>query len=363
LPYRKKALEKINIKDEPDTQKSKGFSGLLVGIGKRVLLLVVLGLAIQLILPQITSFQNNLAIVKSLKTWLLGLAVLAQFFGYVGNGFTIKELVKSAHRQFSVMRGVMISLASASIGMVAGGMIASAASIFRWVKASGGGNGGASLSATLPPIILDVVLLGISIIGGIYLFFNKNITEWQVTAFASISLLLLALFVFFSYALKNREKSKMIAYKFVSSGLRLFKKKVNQERINQEFDRLFNAWDSLLAGGWKGPFLGSIAYVFFDMLTIYLVFLSTGNTVPIFVLIAGYGLPVLLGKMAFIFPGGIGIIETSMVALYASLGVPSAQATVVVLVYRIISFWVPLILGFMFIPFLSNNNGKNKQKA
>jgi uncharacterized protein (TIRG00374 family) len=66
----------------------------------------------------------------------------------------------------------------------------------------------------------------------------------------------------------------------------------------------------------------------------------------------GYGLPLILGKMAFIIPGGVGVIETAMVGLYTEVGVPSSTAVVVVLIYRLISFWLPLIIGFIIIPIL-----------
>jgi uncharacterized protein (TIRG00374 family) len=65
------------------------------------------------------------------------------------------------------------------------------------------------------------------------------------------------------------------------------------------------------------------------------------------VLFAGYGLPLLLAKMAFIVPGGVGVIETSMAALFTSQGVPGDIALVVILGYRLLSFWIPIMIGFL----------------
>lgn len=48
--------------------------------------------------------------------------------------------------------------------------------------------------------------------------------------------------------------------------------------------------------------------------------------------LAGYGLPLLLGKIAFVMPNG--------------LGVPDPITVVVVLGYRLISFWIPSLSGF-----------------
>mgnify|MGYP001769238907 CR=1 FL=1 len=56
--------------------------------------------------------------------------------------------------------------------------------------------------------------------------------------------------------------------------------------------------------------------------------------------------PKLLGKAAFFLPGGVGIIEGTMAALYNGLGVPPGVTVVVILGYRVLSFWIPTLLGF-----------------
>jgi uncharacterized membrane protein YbhN (UPF0104 family) len=115
--------------------------------------------------------------------------------------------------------------------------------------------------------------------------------------------------------------------------------------------RLFNGWDRMGDGGWRGPALGAAINTVFDMLTLYLVFMAAGHPVSPAVLLAGYGLPLLLGK-APLLPGGVGIVESTMAALYTGLGVPSAIAVVVVLIYRFFSFWLPSLVGFPLIPVL-----------
>ena len=61
-------------------------------------------------------------------------------------------------------------------------------------------------------------------------------------------------------------------------------------------------------------------------------------------LIAGYGVPLLLGRSSFV-PGGIAVVEVAMAALYGGLGVPANVAVVAVLTYRLISFWLPAAVG------------------
>ena len=344
--------------DQNDQQQTPipGFFSIIL---KNFSIIIIIGLAIYFVIPQIASLQKNMVVVRSLKIWAVGLALIAQLTSYFGSGLTIKELVKSAHRYISIFRGMMITLSSTSIGLVAGGMFGAAAATFRWVKASGGGNQGASLSATMPPLILDLVLLVVSLLGIIQLFFKHNLTVLQITSFAFITLLLLIVFLALFLGIKYREKSKDIGFRIITKVYKFFRKTTDQKIINQEFDRLFKTWDTLLSGGWKGPLIGAGITIIFDMTTIYFIFLGAGLSIPLGILITGYGLPILFGKMAFIIPGGIGVIETTMIGLYANLGIPLQVATIAVLVYRFISFWTPLLIGFVLIPFVSKTPNNN----
>ena len=86
------------------------------------------------------------------------------------------------------------------------------------------------------------------------------------------------------------------------------------------------------------------------MVTSAFLFLSAGHSISLLVLVAGYGVPQLLGKLTVIL-GGIGVVETTMVGLYSALGVPISIAVVVVLVYRLFSFWLPTIVGIALVPY------------
>jgi glycosyltransferase 2 family protein len=78
--------------------------------------------------------------------------------------------------------------------------------------------------------------------------------------------------------------------------------------------------------------------------------------------VAGYGLPLLLGKMAFVVPGGVGVVEGSTAVLYTGLGVPQATAVVVVLGYRMVSFWIPSLAGFPIAAYLQRSRVKTQTK-
>ena len=98
------------------------------------------------------------------------------------------------------------------------------------------------------------------------------------------------------------------------------------------------------------------------MLTLYLLFAAAGHAVSPGILLVGYGLPLLLGKMSFL-PGGVGIVEGTMAALYDGLGVPDGVTVVVILTYRVLSFWLPTLLGFPLVPYLQRTSSSSHDET
>jgi hypothetical protein len=84
----------------------------------------------------------------------------------------------------------------------------------------------------------------------------------------------------------------------------------------------------------------------FDMACLWCTFEAFGVRLNIGYLLVGYVVAYSVGTLAPT-PGGLGAIEGIMIALYVSFGVPSAVAVAVVLVYRIINFWLPIAPGFV----------------
>lgn len=325
----------------------------MVTIIEKLLILAILALAVFYVLPRFSSLEDSLDVLAQMNPWLITLAFIAQFFSYLGNGMTISECVKLTQSKFSALYSLLIALASASVGLVAGGMFGSTANTFRWVKAGDASNQGAALAATLPPIFLDLVLLGVSLIGLVFLLLTHELANSQIIAFSVLTLLLILLAVLLYLANKHQEAAIRRMLEILRGIFRFLKKDFEEIRLRAGLERLFTSGRYLLKGGWKGPVKAASLNITMDMLTLYLVFLASGKPVSALELVAGYSLPWLIGRLAFIFPGGVGIIESTMVAMFVSLGVEKAIAAVAVLVYRVISFWIPSLLGFVVLPVLN----------
>ncbi len=83
-----------------------------------------------------------------------------------------------------------------------------------------------------------------------------------------------------------------------------------------------------------------------DLLSLWALFLAFHRAVSPGILIAGYAMGVLFWIIS-ITPQGIGVVEGVMTLVYTSLGIPAEQSAVIALAFRGLTFWLPLLAGFL----------------
>jgi uncharacterized membrane protein YbhN (UPF0104 family) len=82
----------------------------------------------------------------------------------------------------------------------------------------------------------------------------------------------------------------------------------------------------------------------FDLLSLDLVFLALRYQPGFGPLAVAYAAANIASAIPLT-PGGLGVIEVTLVAITVGFGAPRATAVLAVLGYRIVSFWLPLIPG------------------
>lgn len=319
---------------------------LVVRIARYVLPLIFLGLAVHLLLPQVATLEHSMQVLQQMALWAVLLAVIAQVLSYLGSGYMLKSIVQLSDHHFSTIRATIIVLASYSLGMIAGGMVGSTAATYKWVQKEGVKPELAGLAGTIPGFFNSGILVLVSLVGLVHLLIVHQLTHVQAVSFILILLLLGGLVGLSLWGFRHRSEIKLLSHRLGSGWSKLRKQDYSPQRIDVWLKGVFDAWDMMIKGGWQGPVLGASLNILFDMATLYLLFIAARHTVTLGILLMGYGLPLILGRMAFVVPGGVGVVEGTMVALYRGLGVPDSVAVVVVLAYRFLSFWLPLLLGF-----------------
>jgi len=319
---------------------------LVLKVGRYLPTLIFLGLAVHLILPQLASVESSLQVIKTMALWAVLLAAFAEIISYIGYGYLINSILEIVDQHLSVLKGACITLAAASMGMLAGGTLGNAAATYRWVRKSGVSAEGSGLAGTLPTIFNNAILTILAAAGIVHLILAHELSTIQFYAFLLILTILILGSAAASWGKNHRSGFTAIALRITASFARLLHKPYIPTSTENSISRLFAALDMLHSGGWQLPALLAALSIVFDALTLYFFFIAAGHPVGLEVLLIGYGLPLLFGKMAFVIPGGVGVVESTMVALYTGLGVPASVAVVVVLGYRVFSFWIPTIVGF-----------------
>ena len=309
-----------------------------------VVLGIMVGFGLHLLLPQIAGLQDSVDHVRRLPPWLVVLAALMQVGNYGGTGLMMRALVQLVDNRLSVTRGGLIAVAAASVGLVTGGTVGNSAVTYRWVRGSGVRRLGAALCATLPLLLIHLALLLVSLIGLVSLFFIHQLTAIEVAGFAVVLALLVALIGLAIFGMARPARLIALATPWAARYHAWRGQPFDPRDVADHVDQLVNV-ALVLRRDWPGPALGAVVNLVADLATLYLLFLAAGYRVPVGVLLAGYGLPLLVGRLPIV-PGGVGVVEATMTAIFASFGAPARATLIAVLGYRLFSFWVPTLLGF-----------------
>ena len=102
--------------------------------------------------------------------------------------------------------------------------------------------------------------------------------------------------------------------------------------------------------------IGAVGYWIFDNAVLWATFHAFGESLPVTVLLMGY----LIGQLGGLLPipGGVGGIDGGLIGTLIVYGAPAATTAAAVLAYRVILFWVPLLLGTVAFASLRRNLGR-----
>jgi uncharacterized protein (TIRG00374 family) len=311
---------------------------------RNLFLLILAGLAVYFFLPQFARIGHAFQVISTLKIPLVTLAVGAQVLSYLGSGYLLRTVVRLAAKPVSVVEGALLTAGANSVGTLGGGVLGTAGMTYLWLRRRAVNSGAAGLGAWLPVFLNNAGLAVVSLTGlAILVSLNKS-------SGVLVAALCFAIFILgggaglLLWCLVCREELLPMAMRITGLIAKLRHKVQDRPATEAAVGLLLEGWDALLKGGWRGPVLGALINIGFDMLTLAFLFLATGHGVTVAVLVSGYGVPQLLGKITVIL-GGVGVVEATMVGLYSTLGVPRPIAVVVVLAYRLLSFWLPTLAG------------------
>jgi uncharacterized membrane protein YbhN (UPF0104 family) len=89
--------------------------------------------------------------------------------------------------------------------------------------------------------------------------------------------------------------------------------------------------------------LGAVGYLWFDISVLFACFAAAGHMPPLAPVVLAYQIGYLSNFIPV--PGGIGVLDGSLVGMLVLYGIPGTVATAATLAYHAISLWVPALWG------------------
>jgi hypothetical protein len=115
-----------------------------------------------------------------------------------------------------------------------------------------------------------------------------------------------------------------------------------QHNLNEGLEFLFARKDRMLA-----PAFWILLDWVLTMSILWAAFRSVNYPIAPGLVVIGFAVGICLSLVSLV-PGGLGVMESSMTAVFVSLGVPLEPAVVAVLIYRIAYYVLPLLLSLFF---------------
>jgi hypothetical protein len=311
----------------------------------------VLALAVRLVWPQLGSLQDSMELLHTMVPAYLLLAVVAQVISYLWSGAMTRDIVRLTGDTVSVRRATAVSLASGAVGLVAGGALGTAGVTFRWLRDTGVSAEGALLASWLPAVLNGASVVAFGLVGTAELMVERGLTVAEGTALGFAFAVVAAIIAALWWGAGHPAPAERLALAGERRWARMRKKPAREAQVRERVRATYAALDLLKRRGWRRPALDSALMVGFDALTLWLTFVAMLSVISPHLFFAGYGIPMLVSKVGVV-PGGIGLVEGMMVAVFHHVGEQTQVAVLAVVAYRLIAFWLPNLIGFAVLPFL-----------
>jgi uncharacterized protein (TIRG00374 family) len=126
---------------------------------------------------------------------------------------------------------------------------------------------------------------------------------------------------------------------------RRFRPGIDPEKVAATSRRLASLARSALTGRAFGISFGwAAADLLLDLLSLDLMFLAFGYQPGFGPLAVAYAAANIASAIPLT-PGGLGVVEVTLVAITVGFGSPRAVAVLAVLGYRVVNYWLPLLPG------------------
>ncbi len=301
------------------------------------IIVAIVALAVSRLAPHLNDFSKLWELKDNLKLGWIYAALFSQVFQYVGDGWFSQILLKISDikvRFKDSMRIASLNVFAAHILPVgeAGGLAAA----YHFYRKLGVDTEKFIFLTICWTAITHMILFLLFLIPG---FFLQEITATLNTSIIFISILIVTLVSFSLYISRHHLLKKMEKvlgkYKWAKPFISFaHNRAIYKERL------LKHPWLILQS------LLASLIYYASNIATLAFSFLAFGTLPSMTVIIFAYAASLLFSKITLA-PAGIGAAEASLILIFLEAHIDPPIAVGATLIYRFISFWLPIPAGFL----------------
>lgn len=317
---------------------------------RHIIIFVVIVAALYLLLPRVVDTETTLALLSDASYWLLGMAVVLEVLATLSYANLFRFVLSVLDIRLRIVEVVAITLSSLAVSHVL-----SAGGVGGWVVTYN-----ALRKRRVPHGLIFVAIAAQQFFNYVVLWFafalaliylivarGESIAGYLVGIILIGLLLWLTAYGVYLYNHRSRMRRRLAQLAHLVN--RVMRRQVVQEsHIDGWLDNLFAGMRRMTShrGAFRITALLACGFWLLDMLCLYMTFLAFGYRIGVGYLVVGYVVAYAIGTLVPT-PGGLGAVEALLMALFAGFGVPAATAVAVVLVYRLINFWLPIPPGFV----------------
>jgi len=301
--------------------------------------------------------REVLQTVGQIELWTLALPLLCTVGSYAAMARSYQRIADLAGISLGFGESFALSLVSTAANYLlsTGGLSGLALRSYYFSQRHRATWGTAVSISLAQTVVTNLVLCCFLFWGLLTLFFHDDIERASAWAAGVFFLVSFALFVLIVAVVGSKRARERVFGALLTAADRLAaplgkRGRALRSRLEEFEIELHEGVDFLIARG--NRMWGPVVFIWLDwflmMATLYAAFLCIGQPVSMGVVVIGFSIGVFLSIVNLI-PGGLGIMEGSMAAVFAGLGVPLEAAVVATLLYRLFYYLLPLIVSLVFL--------------
>ncbi len=308
------------------------------------------------VLVSVSDIRKMIRLSAKIDPYFLGLSFSAAFVSYLLIAISLKKILELMNIRLPFLEIFTVSWISTSINYVlsTGGVGGFTARVYL-LKKKGVSYSDTVVVSIIHTFIMNVILMLFVLIGFATLIAQKQMRTYNFI----ISSLLIFVALYTTYLAFKSVVNRKFRENWIdriarwTNKLHSFFSTKGADLIEtgglKSFKAEFNQGMELM-GLKKGELKAPVLYIFLDwigcLLTLYFCFLAIHYFIHPEVLVVGFAVGLFASILSLI-PGGLGVMEGSMAAVYYSLTVPLEEAIVAVILYRLIYYVFPFLASLL----------------